>query len=84
MVLVGQYVPNEALNKLVAKLAEYSNTIVLTESTSNLHFPEFISSIDRCIMPMNADDIPAFMPDLLITFGGAIVSKKIKELLRKN
>lgn len=84
MVLVGQNTPDDELNQLVRKLAENSNTIVLTESTSNLDSPEFISSIDRCIMPMNADEIPDFMPDLLITFCGAIVSKKIKELLRKN
>lgn len=84
MVLVGQHSVDEELNDLVVKLAEYNNTIVLTESTSNIHSPEFISSIDRCIMPMKAEEIPEFMPDLLITFGGAIVSKKIKELLRKN
>ncbi len=84
MVLVGQHDRNEALNQLVTRLAENGNTIVLTESTSNLHSKEFISSIDRCMMPMNAEDIPNFMPDLLLTFGGAIVSKKIKELLRKN
>ena len=84
MVLVGQHSTDEELNQLVEKLAGHNNAIVLTESTSNLHFPEFISSIDRCIMPMKADEIPEFMPDLLITFGGAIVSKKIKELLRKN
>lgn len=84
MVLVGQHTPDEELNQLVTKLAENSNTIVLTESTSNLHSIEFISSIDRCIMPMKEEEIPDFMPDLLITFGGAIVSKKIKEILRKN
>ena len=84
MVLVGQLDRNEELNQLVTKLSENRNTIVLTESTSNLHSSEYISTIDRCIMPMTADEIPEFMPDLLITFGGAIVSKKIKELLRKN
>ena len=84
MVLVGQHDRNEELNQLVTKLAEKGNTIVLTESTSNLHSPEIISTIDRIIMPLKAEEIPDFMPDLLITFGGAIVSKKIKELLRKN
>ncbi|MEO6681794.1 MAG: 2-succinyl-5-enolpyruvyl-6-hydroxy-3-cyclohexene-1-carboxylic-acid synthase [Ginsengibacter sp.] len=84
MVLAGQNTPDKKLNDLLVQLGEYPNTIVLTEATTNLHHPDFISNIDRCIMPMKDEDIPEFMPDLLITIGGAIVSKKIKELLRKN
>jgi 2-succinyl-5-enolpyruvyl-6-hydroxy-3-cyclohexene-1-carboxylate synthase len=84
MVLAGQHSPDEKLNALVAQLAENTNTIILSEATTNLHHPDFVENIDRCIMPMKPEEIPGFMPDLLITIGGAVVSKKIKELLRKN
>ena len=84
MVLAGQHTPDETFNKLVAKLAANANTIVLCEATTNIHHRDFIENIDRCIMPMKQEEIPGFMPELLITIGGAVVSKKIKELLRKN
>ena len=84
LVLAGQHSPDEELNNLVAKLAANSNVVVLCEATTNLHHTDFIENIDRCIMPMTPEEIPGFMPDLLITIGGAVVSKKIKELLRKN
>ncbi|HNG27925.1 MAG TPA: hypothetical protein PLJ37_10985, partial [Chitinophagales bacterium] len=38
--------------------------------------------IDRCITGLTAEDTQKLMPDLLISIGGAIVSKRIKKLLR--
>ena len=65
-------------------MAAYSNTIVLCESTTNINHHDFIANIDRCIVSFNEEEILHFMPDLLITIGDAIVSKKIKAILRKN
>lgn len=83
MILVGQRRPAPRLSTLLAKLAAYKNTIILCESTSNIKHPDFIENIDRCIVSMDTEELPDFMPDLLITIGGAVVSKKIKALLRK-
>lgn len=83
MVLVGQQSPNEALNQLLIQLSKNTNTIILCETTSNIRHPEFIANIDRCIVSLKENEIKDFMPELLITLGGAIVSKKIKALLRK-
>ena len=84
MILAGQQAPDRELNSRLAQMAAYSNTIVLCESTTNINHPDFIANIDRCLVSFNEKEIPHFMPDLLITFGGAIVSKKIKAILRKN
>lgn len=83
MILVGQMQPDAALNQLISEFAAFKNVVILTESTSNIHHPDFIENIDRCIMPMAESEAASFFPDLLITIGGAIVSKKIKSLLRK-
>jgi 2-succinyl-5-enolpyruvyl-6-hydroxy-3-cyclohexene-1-carboxylate synthase len=56
---------------------------VFTEATSNLDDPAFITCIDRTIEGVSAQNEADLKPDLLITFGGAIVSKRIKALLRK-
>ncbi len=84
MILVGQQRAAQSLNTLLTKLAAANNnTIVLCESTSNLNSQDFIEHIDRCIVSMDDEELPDFMPDLLITIGGAVVSKKIKASLRK-
>ncbi|MEO8961082.1 MAG: 2-succinyl-5-enolpyruvyl-6-hydroxy-3-cyclohexene-1-carboxylic-acid synthase, partial [Ginsengibacter sp.] len=84
MILAGQQGPDNEVNEMLGQLAQYSNTIILCETTSNIHHPEFIANIDRCLVSLNEKEIKDFMPDLLMTVGGAIVSKKIKATLRKN
>jgi 2-succinyl-5-enolpyruvyl-6-hydroxy-3-cyclohexene-1-carboxylate synthase len=92
MVLAGQGVWSAGLEQQLARLAALPQCVVLTEATANLHHPAFVSCIDRVIeaVPLpgpaaNGTDErngEAFIPDLLITFGGAVVSKRIKTLLR--
>ena len=86
MVLAGQMKPNPELEKAVTRISELPNAVVLTETTSNLDVPLAIDAIDRIIMAV-ADDkdfIGELMPDLLITIGGYVVSKKLKSLLRQH
>ncbi len=88
MILVGVNQPN-ALDKAVLDvLANDGNTLVFTETTSNMHHPEFFPSIDSIIAPIEKSKnrealFQALQPEILITFGGLIVSKKIKAFLRK-
>ena len=82
MLLVGQYLPDESLQTVTEQLTSFENVVVLTESTSNILHSGFIENIDRCITHLNDKEAKAFMPDLLITAGGAVVSKRIKKLLR--
>lgn len=82
MILVGTLAPGSIDEKWIEKLAADPSIIVLTETTSNLHHPNFINSIDKVIVPMDVSDLENLKPDLLITIGGMIVSKKIKAFLR--
>lgn len=83
MLLIGQHAPDKDFEKAIKTVASFENTIVLTESTSNIHDSAFIEHIDRCITNLNDKDAARLMPDLLVTTGGAIVSKRIKAMLRK-
>lgn len=83
MVLVGVNDPNVVSNKTVEALANDKSVVVLTETTSNLHHPSFINNIDTIITPFTNEDFEDFCPDILVTFGGMIVSKRIKAFLRK-
>jgi len=84
MILVGVNTPNNVRDSYLKLIAEDPSVIVLTETTSNLHHPNFFGSIDQLITPLDAADFEVLQPDLLLTFGGMIVSKKIKTFLRTN
>lgn len=82
MILVGVNNPNEIEQQWLNVLANDASVLVFTETTSNIHNTAFFPSIDQIIAPLNADDFNELQPDILLTFGGLIVSKKIKAFLR--
>lgn len=83
LILVGTNYPNEIDSDIIQKLADNSSVVVMTETTSNLHHEKFVDKIDVLITPFSEEDFKELQPDLLITFGGMIVSKRIKAFLRK-
>jgi 2-succinyl-5-enolpyruvyl-6-hydroxy-3-cyclohexene-1-carboxylate synthase len=84
MVLVGVNPPKSVQEIYLKLIANDPSVIVLTETTSNLNHSNFFSSIDQLITPLDATDFDSLQPDLLLTFGGMVVSKKIKTFLRSN
>lgn len=83
LVLVGVNEANTLDQEIIERFAADPSIVVLTETTSNLHHSSFINSIDTLITPFEDSDFKAFQPEILITFGGMIVSKRIKAFLRK-
>ncbi len=82
LLLAGQGEPSEKLNKILTYLSGFQQVAVMTETTSNLYAPAFIDEIDNLITAIPEEEMAEVQPDLLITFGTSIVSKKIKKLLR--
>ncbi len=82
MILVGQQHPDHQTKQWLEKLAADPSVVILTETTSNLNHPHFIQTIDRCLALIGSDR-NTYEPDLLISFGGHVVSKKIKSFLRQ-
>lgn len=82
MVLVGVNAANKVDQKYLEVLANDTSVIVFTETTSNLHHDNFFPSIDQLIAPLNESEFEHLQPDILLTFGGLIVSKKVKAFLR--
>ena len=83
LILVGVNEPNAIDISIVDFLANDTSVVVMTETTSNLHHPSFINNIDTIITPFSSNDFEVFQPEILITFGGMVVSKRIKAALRK-
>lgn len=82
MVVAGFLPPDARLNRALSRMAQLPNVAVLTESISNLKNPLFVSRIDSTLCRLSATDREALAPDLVITIGGALVSRHIKEWLR--
>jgi 2-succinyl-5-enolpyruvyl-6-hydroxy-3-cyclohexene-1-carboxylate synthase len=83
LILVGVNEPNAVAQDYLDELANDPSVVVLIETTSNLHHPKFINTIDSIITPFVEKDFIDFQPEILVTFGGMIVSKRIKAFLRK-
>jgi len=82
LVLVGVLAPNSVEQHFIDILAEDESVLILTESTSNLHHDNICPSIDKLIGALSEEELKNLQPEILLTFGGLIVSKKIKKFLR--
>ncbi len=88
MILVGVLSPEEIESKWLEVLANDPSVLIFTETTSNLHNANILPSIDSIIAPIEKsarkDELfKSLQPDILLTFGGLVVSKKIKAYLRQ-
>lgn len=82
LVLIGGNEPDELDQEVIEFLAKDPSVVVLTEVTSNVSDSSFIHNIDALITPFKDLDFNRLRPELLITFGGMVVSKRVKTFLR--
>ena len=83
LILCGLMEENPALNETLEKLCADPSVSVLTETTANLYSPKFNPCIDRLISTIGEENEKQYIPEILVTIGGAVISKKIKALFRK-
>ncbi|MEJ6793124.1 MAG: 2-succinyl-5-enolpyruvyl-6-hydroxy-3-cyclohexene-1-carboxylic-acid synthase [Lacinutrix sp.] len=83
LVLVGSNLPNSVEQQYLDVLAEDESVLILTETISNIHHDRFIPGIDKLIAALNSKELEQLKPEILVTFGGFVVSKKIKIFLRE-
>ncbi len=82
MMLIGAMTPNTISSEVLEHLKNDPSVIVLTETIANLQHPDFIAGIDQVITDFPNELLSDFKPELLISLGGMVVSKRIKKLLR--
>lgn len=83
LILVGTKDYSSELNVQLTQLAKNHTAVVLYEASSNIHHEKFFGHIDRYIFNFSEEDYKTYAPDLLITIGQNVVSKKVKQFLRK-
>ena len=82
MIIAGFMEMNEPLRQALNDIAAKDAAVVLTETISNMADDFTINAIDRTLLAIDEND-KRYYPDVVITIGGAIVSRKIKAFLRK-
>ena len=84
MIVAGQMNLIYLFEKKYAKLL-YKHFAWLTEHTGNRIVPGIpVKNFDAALYALPEEKLEKMVPDLLITYGGHIVSKRLKQFLRKH
>ncbi len=81
MVLVGQH-DYQDFSKEIDQFNSLQQVVVFTETHANVNIENAFPCIDRMIMGLGDEAERALAPDVLITVGTNIISRKIKAILR--
>lgn len=84
MLVTGFNSPDSLLQKAVNEFKKNKNVVVMAETISNLHFLNKDYSVDSVLTAFDSAILDKNAPDLVISLGGALVSRKLKEFLRRN
>ena len=83
MIVCGLHKPDLELNYFLGNLVSDPSVAIITETTSNLQDEKHIGNIDAVIDSLDENGRKYFQPEILITIGGSVTSKKLKTYLRK-
>jgi len=84
MVVVGQHLPSKELTSAVEKLALRGDTVIIAEHTANLPSAASVQQLEQVLVSLTDSEKAQFAPDILLTIGGHIVSKRFKQLIRRH
>ena len=84
LIVAGFLPPDSRLHKAVGEICALPNVVAMTETLSNLHLHGDTTAIDSVLTAYSDDVLDAEAPDLVISLGGSLVSRKLKEYLRRN
>ena len=83
LIIGGFYSLSDEINHSLRQLSLYDNIVVLTETISNVKGGNIYTNIDRIIAPLSEEELETLRPDIVISFGGALVSRYVKQFLRE-
>ncbi|MDE6444270.1 MAG: 2-succinyl-5-enolpyruvyl-6-hydroxy-3-cyclohexene-1-carboxylic-acid synthase [Muribaculaceae bacterium] len=84
MFVAGFMPPSARMNRAVAELCALPNVVPFCETLSNLHIGNRATDVDAVLTAYHRKDLETYAPDLIISVGGALVSRMLKEYLRNN
>lgn len=82
MIIVGQLPPGHGLTESLQKLSDEQGVVVLADRLSNMPAGPF-DRFDAMLRTSDEKELRELTPELVITLGGHIVSKRLKQFIRK-
>jgi 2-succinyl-5-enolpyruvyl-6-hydroxy-3-cyclohexene-1-carboxylate synthase len=83
MILVGIGRQNKQLNAMLETIARETETLVVAENLSNISGKNIVTNPDVFFAALSEDEKMQLQPELLITIGHSIISKQLRQYLRK-
>ncbi len=81
LVLAGMYRPNPLLSSAIEHFSRDSSVVVLADWVSGLSGAHIHCEIDKILSHIAPEQEEFFSPDLVISYGNGLVSKRIKQLV---
>ena len=82
-IVLGSHSPSNSLKFIIKKIASRQDVLVMHETLANVSFNSGISLVDPLVEYIHENKAYHLLPDLVITMGNAVVSKKLKFLFRQ-
>lgn len=83
MILVGQCQPDNQMEAALKKIASENTCVVVCEHLANIHASAFIGNFDELLNTLSVEEKEQYAPELLVTMGGHVVSKRIKQFMQQ-
>lgn len=84
LIVAGFMLPDNRMQKAFLNIARLPNVCVMAETLSNLHLQELDYIVDPVLFRLDENEEKQLAPDIVISVGGALVSRKLKEFIRRN
>lgn len=82
MIIVGQLPPGHGLTQPLQRLAKEQGVVLLADRLSNIPAGQ-MDRYDVLLRTTDADKLRDLTPELVITLGGHLTSKRLKQFIRK-
>ena len=82
-IILGSHAPSNTLKSVIEQIASRQDVLVMHETLANVSCTSGISLVDPLVEYIHENKAYHLLPDLVITMGNAVVSKKLKFLFRQ-
>lgn len=84
LIVAGPNPPSSKLTRSLEHILRLPNVAIMDENLSNLHLSESLGYPETLLRCLDETTLKELCPDIVIYFGGAVVSKTLKKWLRDN
>ncbi|MGN0238363.1 MAG: 2-succinyl-5-enolpyruvyl-6-hydroxy-3-cyclohexene-1-carboxylic-acid synthase [Lepagella sp.] len=84
MVVAGFMPKDYRLPWALRDFTKLKNVTLLSETISNIDIDEDTSMVDSILTQVNKEQLQELAPDIVISVGGALVSRMLKDYIRRN